>query len=472
LLVGAGKLGTIYLVDQDNMGQYDNTNDNETSDPQIVDELQGILGGPLFGIPTYWNNTVYFAPDNTTLKAFSLSASTGTVQVSAAPVLQTQKLGGVAVPVTSANGTTNGIVWMVRIPSSSTALLSAWNASTLGKEIYDSSQAGSRDTLSPVAHFVTPSVANGKVYVGTQTQLVVYGLLPALSVAAGNSQSGTVGTTLPTALQVLASNPYSGTLYTGVAVSFSDGGKGGSFNPPTATTNSSGIATTTYTLPTVAGTFTLTASSSGYASTLFSATANPGLPASITCGGSNQTATAGSALPAPVNCGVRDSYGNLVPGVVVNFTDNGAGGTFSANSVTTNSSGKVSVTYTTSTQAGSVKITASVTGITPFSVLEKVVAGSPATLGIVSGNNQTGAPGTTLMPLVVSVVDQYSNPVSGATVSFSDGGAGGTLSAPSVTTNTKGDASVTYELPGEPGGVGVTASVNGVNPVVFGETAN
>jgi hypothetical protein len=473
LLVGAGKFGTIYLVDQNGMGHYDNASGNATGDTQIVQFLPGALGGPEFGVPTYWNNTLYFAPGNTTLKAFSLSASSGMVQVSTTPVLQTLKLGGVATPVVSANGTTNGIVWMVRIPGSSTALLSAWNASTLGAEIYDSSQAGSRDTLTPVAHFATPSIANGKVYVGTQTQLVVYGLRSAVSVSAGNNQSGVVGTTLPTALQVLVSNPYTGATYSGVSVSFSDGGKGGTFSPASATTNSSGIATSTYTLPQSVGLLTLTASSAGFASTQFSATANSGTPASITVGGANQLATAGSPLPAPITCNVKDSAGNLVPGVIVSFTDNGAGGTFSNPNPTTNSSGKVSVTYLTSTKSASVKITVSVTGVTPVTVFEKVAAGSPVALSIVSGNNQTGAPGTTLsMPLTASVVDQYSNPVPGATVNFSDGGAGGTLSAASVSTNLKGQASVIYELPGNAGSVGVTASVSGLSSVVFSETAN
>jgi hypothetical protein len=487
LLIGAGKLGTIYLVDQDDMGKY-----NPGGDQIVQESLSNVLEGALFGVPTYWNSAtlgqmVYFAPDNTPLKAFSLSLSaiTGTAQLSSTPVLQTQKLGGVATPIVSANGTSNGIVWMVRVPSPSLALLSAWNASTLGSEIYDSSQAGSRDTLSPVAHFVTPTVANGKGYVGTQTQLAVYGLLPALSASAGNNQSATVGTSLPVALQVLASNPYpyTPTLYPGVSVSFSDGDKGGIFNPSAATTNDSGIATSTYTLPTVAGAIAITAScassgcvgcpNSSCASTQFSVTANPGLPAGLTCGGSDQTATAGSALPAPVSCAVKDSYGNPVPGVAVNFADNGAGGAFSANPVTTNSSGKVSVTYTTSTKAGSVKITVSVTGVTPLTVFEKVAAGSPAALNIVSGNNQMASAGTMLpKPLVVGVFDQYSNPVSGATVNFADGGAGGTLSAPSVTTNLKGQASVSYTLPGNPGPVSVTASVSGVNPAVFSETAN
>ena len=68
-----------------------------------------------------------------------------------------------------------------------------------------------------------------------------------LTPTGGNNQTGTVGTKLPTSLTVLASN--NGTAVSGVSVSFADGGAGGTFNPTTAVTNSSGIATTTYTLP-------------------------------------------------------------------------------------------------------------------------------------------------------------------------------------------------------------------------------
>jgi adhesin/invasin len=92
------------------------------------------------------------------------------------------------------------------------------------------------------------------------------------------------------------------------------------------------------------------------------------------------------------------------------------------------------------------------------------VAGAPATLSIVSGNNQTAPAGSQLpLPLVVQVKDQYGNNISGATVSFSDGGAGGILSPPNPVTNNSGQASTNYTLPTSKGTVQVTASINGLS---------
>jgi hypothetical protein len=75
----------------------------------------------------------------------------------------------------SASGTANGILWQVTsVPTG--AALRAFDATNLATELYDSDQAGTRDTLGPVAHYSTPTISNGRVYVGTQTQLVAYGL--------------------------------------------------------------------------------------------------------------------------------------------------------------------------------------------------------------------------------------------------------------------------------------------------------
>ncbi len=475
LIVGAGKLGSIYLVNQDDMGHYNSSGNGDT---QIVQWLPSVLGGPMFGTPAYWNNMVYFSPANATLKAFALSTSTGTAQFSATPVLQTTKLGGVSTPVVSANGTTNGVLWMVQIPPKTNALLTAWNASTLGTPIYPpaSTKSTANNLNAGVAHFVAPTVANGKVYVGTQSTLVVFALYQALSPYAGNNQSATVGTPLPTALQVLVSDPYSGNVDSGVTVTFSDNGAGGTFGSPTAVTNSSGIATTTYTLPQKVGTITISASGSGgsfsnYGPTQFSETATALPPASLTCVGANQNATVGNPLPDPITCTVKDAKGNGVSGASVSFSDNGAGGTFTGNPLITNSSGKVSEGYTTPTKAGTVKITITVSGVTPLTISEKNAAGAAANINVIAGDNQVSAPGTTLpTALEVQVTDKYSNAVSGVTVTFSDGGAGGSFSATSVNTNGVGDASTIYTLPSSSGTVTITASVNALSPGIFSET--
>ncbi|HEV8076290.1 MAG TPA: hypothetical protein VGP66_10595, partial [Candidatus Acidoferrum sp.] len=81
------------------------------------------------------------------------------------------------VPSASASGSTNGIVWALDRESRT---LYAYDATDLTKVLYDTSQAaGSRDSFSNVGgHFITPMVANGRVYFGTGSTVAVFGLLP------------------------------------------------------------------------------------------------------------------------------------------------------------------------------------------------------------------------------------------------------------------------------------------------------
>jgi hypothetical protein len=81
----------------------------------------------------------------------------------------------------SSNGTSNGIVWVVEgdgYAPSNPAVLHAFDATNLATELYDSTQAGSRDQAGPSGKFTVPTVYGGKVFVGTQTELDVYGTLP------------------------------------------------------------------------------------------------------------------------------------------------------------------------------------------------------------------------------------------------------------------------------------------------------
>jgi hypothetical protein len=86
-----------------------------------------------------------------------------------------------ATPSISADGTSNGIVWEVQHGGTranpSPAVLYAYTASNVSQELYNSSMAGSRDQAGTSVKFVVPTIANGKVYVGTSTGLTVYGLL-------------------------------------------------------------------------------------------------------------------------------------------------------------------------------------------------------------------------------------------------------------------------------------------------------
>jgi hypothetical protein len=279
-------------------------------------------------------------------------------------------MGGLSAAMISADRTNDAILWVM-----GNNVLNAIDATVLTNLLYSSNSSGTRDSIGITAHFAIPMIAGGRVYVGTTSQLIVFGLFPGLSPVAGNNQSGAAKTTLPVPLQVQALDPYSGTVYPGVSVTFSDGGKGGTFGSPTAATDSNGIASTTYTLPQRAAQYTITASSSGPGSITFHETAVAGSPKRIaSVSGNGQTAPVSSPLPAPLVVAVLDAFGNSVSGVTVSFSDGGAGGSSSSPTATTNNFGRASFTYTTPPNAGKVTIIASVGSLTPVKFSETVTS--------------------------------------------------------------------------------------------------
>ena len=78
----------------------------------------------------------------------------------------------------SANGSEDGIVWLVeRIPNGVNAVLHAYDAADVSRELYNSDQSGSRDTFGVGVKFSVPTVVNGKVYVGSVSKLSIFGLV-------------------------------------------------------------------------------------------------------------------------------------------------------------------------------------------------------------------------------------------------------------------------------------------------------
>jgi hypothetical protein len=452
-LIAIGKEGTVYVLNRDNMGHLCTA--CTTTDTQIVQELPQ-AAGPEGGTPVYWNNTVYFTGAGVPVVAYNLS--NGSLMLPAAA--QSIKVGGGGHGLVTANGNGNGIFWFI-----TGTTLWAMDAHTL-QALYTSIQAAnSRDKLPGLAHFATPIAADGKVFVGTQNSLVVYGLFPALSVVGGNGQSAAAASILPVPLKVQAADPYSPTVFPGVTVTFSDSAKGGIFNPPTAVTDTSGFASSSYTLPTKAGIYTLTASAPGDSVGGFTETALPdAVLALVALKGYHQSAPVTTPFPAPLVTKARDGYSNGVPGIRVTYSDGGAGGTFSANPVTTDSSGLAPVNYTTSTKAGNIKILATAAGLPAAIFYESVASGPPAAIAKVSGDGQSAAISTQLaLPLVLKVTDQYGNAVTGASVSFADGGAGGSFSLNPVLTSSTGTASVNYTTPSTTGTKTILATVSGVS---------
>ncbi len=172
IAIATNKDGNVYVVDRDNMGHF-----HQSDNAQILQYIQSAVGTGAeddnFSSPAYWNGFLYFAGAYDKLKAFQVTNGV----MSTAPVAIGPSTFGFqgATPSVSSNGNTGGIVWAVGQDS----VLHAYDASNVANELYNSNQNQARDGLdSPTPHFLVPTVANGKVYVGAVWQVVVYGLLP------------------------------------------------------------------------------------------------------------------------------------------------------------------------------------------------------------------------------------------------------------------------------------------------------
>ncbi len=170
LAIAAGKEGKVCLVDRDNLGHYNTTNDN-----QIVQFITNAIGVCLSS-PAYFNNRVYYMAYKDSLKCFAITNGLLTTS----PITKSTLVSGIfgASPSISANGTNNAVAWILLTDAYKTqgpAVLHAYDAYNLSTELYNSAQAGTRDVPGGAVKLTLPTVANGKVYVGTETALTVYG---------------------------------------------------------------------------------------------------------------------------------------------------------------------------------------------------------------------------------------------------------------------------------------------------------
>ena len=184
LVIGGGKDGYLYLLNRDAMGGLGDANAWQRFN----------FGSPIFATGAFWNDTFYMAGVSGHLQAFSFNTTTG--QFNTANVLQSAETYGFpgSTPSVSASGTTNGIVWALdnsnyctnQSPGCGPAVLHAYNASNLATELWNSTM-GTGNEAGNAVKFTVPTVANGKVYVGTR----------------GNNTGGsTTSTTVPGELEV------------------------------------------------------------------------------------------------------------------------------------------------------------------------------------------------------------------------------------------------------------------------------
>lgn len=194
LLVQVGKEGVVYLIDRDNMGQY-----NPVDNSQIRQSFPGPAFG-LWGAPALWRNNLYIGGQGDSLKQFTFDPAKELFNTPVAS--QSTHVYGYpgTTPSVSTQGGAHPIVWaideslygyaspnggvscgVVPVPAacSGPAVLHAYNATNLAVEYWNSSMAANnRDQAGNAVKFVPPTIANGKVYVGTRTRVDVYGLLP------------------------------------------------------------------------------------------------------------------------------------------------------------------------------------------------------------------------------------------------------------------------------------------------------
>jgi hypothetical protein len=182
LLIGGGKsgvqsLGELYVLNRDAMGHLEGT-----SSP-VVQEFP--VTRMVFATPAFWKSTLFIAGANGALQSYALNTATGLFDSAPTSASATLYPGKGATPSVSSNNLSHGIVWALDTsqygpPSkfgSGPAVLHAYDATNLSRELWNSSQA-TGDQAGNAVKFTVPTIANGKVYVGTRTEIDVYGLLP------------------------------------------------------------------------------------------------------------------------------------------------------------------------------------------------------------------------------------------------------------------------------------------------------
>lgn len=187
LLMGGGKDGGLYVLNRDNLGGL--------GDAAAVQVLP--LGHGIFSTGAFWNNNFYIAAAGGPLSAYALNTAQVQFTLNSASSATYSWPGGT--PSISAAGAQSGLAWILNTHSycthqSSTcgpAVLHAYDAANLGSELWNSGMTAG-DAAGNAVKFAVPTVANGKVYVGTRGnntggaygstsasgELDVYGLLP------------------------------------------------------------------------------------------------------------------------------------------------------------------------------------------------------------------------------------------------------------------------------------------------------
>lgn len=341
-------------------------------------------------------------------------------------------------------------------------------------------------TVAGGASATVTAVANGSTSITVLAGSVSASIVVTVSQApvapvkvAGDGQTATVGAALATPLKVKIQDRL-GNAMAGRVVTFTPGAGNGSAGATSATSGSDGTASTTWTVGTVPGAQTLSATTGGVSdAATFSATATVGAPAAVAVSaGNNQTAIAGAAVAIALAARVADAFNNPVPGVSVTFTAATGSGTITGSPATTNAQGVATAgSWTLGTLAGTKTVTASVTGLA-VAFTSTATAGPAASVAVNAGNNQSATVGTAVGTAPsVRISDINGNAVSGVAVTFAVASGAGSATGTSTSTNSSGLATVgSWTLGSVAGTNTLTATATAVgsglsgNPVTFTAT--
>jgi hypothetical protein len=179
LALATGKVAILYLLDQNNMGRFNSSTNNDVQEvipaPPPNTTLQD---GGNYGDVAYWNGNIYTTGQNFPLSQFQISNGAISTPQSATSTNSFPPRGGI--PVVSANGTTGGIVWIIDYTgwqNGTASILDAYDATNVATLLFSSPATGTGNAGFAVK-FAVPTVANGRVYVGGQYSFSVFGLLP------------------------------------------------------------------------------------------------------------------------------------------------------------------------------------------------------------------------------------------------------------------------------------------------------
>jgi hypothetical protein len=185
------------VLNRDNLGKYSN---NDGGAWQTLPGSPSSSFNDIFSTATFWNDNLYFARSLGPMQAYQLDPSSAlftTDPTSATPV--SYGFFGPTPSVSSMPDNSNGILWLIdssqyctnRSPGCGPAVLHAYDATNLGSEFWNSTE-GTGNAAGNAVKFTVPTIANGKVYIGTRGnnvggadgsttvngELDIFGLLP------------------------------------------------------------------------------------------------------------------------------------------------------------------------------------------------------------------------------------------------------------------------------------------------------